>query len=82
LMQTRCSILLSIATKRNTKPKMHSCKNNACSQHDVTWQWCNRLAEVWPWPPLSSYFMEAVTTITVRELSDSPSYSSVKKKKK
>jgi hypothetical protein len=31
--------------------------------------WCNRLAEVWPWPPLSSSFTEAVTTITVRELS-------------
>jgi hypothetical protein len=30
--------------------------------------WCNRLVEVWPWPPLSSSFTEAVTTITVREL--------------
>jgi hypothetical protein len=32
--------------------------------------WCNRLAKVWPWPPLSSSFTKAVTTITVRELSD------------
>jgi hypothetical protein len=30
--------------------------------------WCNRLAEVWPWPPLWS-FTEAVTTIVVREIS-------------
>jgi hypothetical protein len=27
--------------------------------------WCNRLAEVWPWPPLSSSFTEALTTITL-----------------
>jgi hypothetical protein len=27
--------------------------------------WCSRLVEVWPWPPLSSSFTEAVTTITV-----------------
>jgi hypothetical protein len=25
-------------TKRNTKSKMHSCKNNARSQRDVTWE--------------------------------------------
>jgi hypothetical protein len=25
-------------TKRNTKSKRYSCKNNACSQRDVTWQ--------------------------------------------
>jgi hypothetical protein len=31
---------------------------------------CNRLAEVWPWPPLLSSFTEAVATITVREHSD------------
>jgi hypothetical protein len=32
--------------------------------------WCNRLAEVWAWPPLSSSFTEAVTAITVWEISD------------
>jgi hypothetical protein len=31
--------------------------------------WCNRLAEVWLLPPLSSSFAEAVATISVRELS-------------
>jgi hypothetical protein len=35
-------------------------------------EWCSRIAEVWPWPSLSSYFTEVVTTITVRELSDTP----------
>jgi hypothetical protein len=25
-------------TKRNTKSKKHSCKNNACSQRGVVWQ--------------------------------------------
>jgi hypothetical protein len=35
--------------------------------------WCNGLLEVWPWPPLSSSFTEAVTTVTVRELSDTTS---------
>jgi hypothetical protein len=37
--------------------------------------WCNRLAEVWTWPPLSSSFTEAVTTITVWELYDTTSYT-------
>jgi hypothetical protein len=27
-----------LQTKRNTKSKKHLCKNNACSQHGVTWQ--------------------------------------------
>jgi hypothetical protein len=35
--------------------------------------WCNRLAEVWPWPPLSS-FTKAVTTIIVWELSNTTLY--------
>jgi hypothetical protein len=26
--------------------------------------WCNRLGELWSWPPLSSSFTEEVTTIT------------------
>jgi hypothetical protein len=30
--------------------------------------------EVWPWPPLSSSFTGAVTTIKVQELSDTTSY--------
>jgi hypothetical protein len=30
---------------------------------------------VWPWPPLSSSFTEAVTITTVRELSDTTSYT-------
>jgi hypothetical protein len=38
LMQTHCSILLSIADKWNMKSKKHSCKNNACSQLGITWQ--------------------------------------------
>jgi hypothetical protein len=37
-------------------------------------KWCNRLSEVWPWPLLSSSFTEAITTITVRKLSDTTSY--------
>jgi hypothetical protein len=36
--------------------------------------WCNRLAEVWPWPPFSSSFTAAVTRVIVRELSDTASY--------
>jgi hypothetical protein len=35
------------------------------ARYHVT-DWCNRLAEMWPWPPLSSSFTEAFTTITVR----------------
>jgi hypothetical protein len=27
-----------LQTKRNTKSKKHSCKNNACSRRGVTWQ--------------------------------------------
>jgi hypothetical protein len=38
LMQTLRSVLPSIAEKRNTKSKKHSCKNNACRQWGVTWQ--------------------------------------------
>jgi hypothetical protein len=34
--------------------------------------WRNRLSEVWSWPPLSPSFTEAVTTKTVRELSNTP----------
>jgi hypothetical protein len=36
--------------------------------------WCNRLVEEWPWSPLSSSFTKAITTVTVRELSDTTSY--------
>jgi hypothetical protein len=35
---------------------------------------CNRLAEVRPWPPLSSSFTKAFTPITVEELPDTTSY--------
>jgi hypothetical protein len=38
LMQTRCSILPSIAGKTKPEVEKHSCKNNACSQCDVKWQ--------------------------------------------
>jgi hypothetical protein len=38
LTQTRCSILPSIETKRKTKTRKHSCRNNACSQWSVTRQ--------------------------------------------
>jgi hypothetical protein len=36
--------------------------------------WCNRLAKVWPWRPLSSSFTKAVTIVTGWELSDTTSY--------
>jgi hypothetical protein len=35
---------------------------------------CNRLVEVWPWPPFSSSFTKSVTTIAIQELSDSTLY--------
>jgi hypothetical protein len=37
--------------------------------------WCNRIAVVWPLPPLSSSFTEAVTTITDWELSNTTLYT-------
>jgi hypothetical protein len=40
--------------------------HNAVSRAD----WCNRLAEVWLWPLLSSSITDGVTTITILELSD------------
>jgi hypothetical protein len=58
LMQTRCSILPSIAAKEKTRVKtilVHSAVSRGT--------WCNGLAVVWPWPPLSSSFTETVTTI-------------------
>jgi hypothetical protein len=68
-MQTRCSILPSIADK--TKHEVE--KGLVWKQCVFTARWhyrCNRLAEVWPWPPRSSSFTEAITIITARELSD------------
>jgi hypothetical protein len=39
LIQTRCSILPSIADRtKNTKLKKHLYKNNACSHRSITWQ--------------------------------------------
>jgi hypothetical protein len=66
LMQTRCSILPSIAEKMKHEVKKASSSVFTAWCHVA--DWCNRLAEVWPWPPLSSSFTEAVTTITVWEL--------------
>jgi hypothetical protein len=58
-------------TKWNTKSGKHSCKNNACSQEGLSWQ--TQTIGLPPWPPLSS-FTEAVTIITVWELSNTASY--------
>jgi hypothetical protein len=60
-----------LQTKWNTNLKKHSHKKQCmftvrCHMAD----WCNKLAEVWPCPLPSSSFTEAVTTITVWELSD------------
>jgi hypothetical protein len=70
LMQTYCSILPSIAdkTKREVE-KALMLKQCVFTVWCHVADWCNRLAEVWPWPPLSSSFTEAVTTITTQELS-------------
>jgi hypothetical protein len=38
LMQTRCSILPSIADKTKHEVNKQPCRNNACSQHSVMWQ--------------------------------------------
>jgi hypothetical protein len=72
LMWIHCSILPSIADKRQHEVEkalvQKQCKFTAwCHVAD----WCNRLAEVWPWPPLSSCFTKTVTITTVQELSDS-----------
>jgi hypothetical protein len=70
-MQTRCSILPSIADKtKHKKSKKHSCKNNVFTAQFHVADWYNRLLEMWTWSPLSSSFTDAVTTITVREFSD------------
>jgi hypothetical protein len=55
------------------KSKKHSCKNNACSQRGVTWQ----IVAIGFWKRdlglLSFSLTETVTTIIVRELSDTTS---------
>jgi hypothetical protein len=37
-IQARRSTMPSIADKTEHETEMHSCRNNACSQRDVTWQ--------------------------------------------
>jgi hypothetical protein len=77
LMQTRCSILLSIADKmKHETEKALVWKQCLFTARCHVAEGCNRLAEVWLWPPLSSYFTEAVTTITVQEFSVSNLYAS------
>jgi hypothetical protein len=56
-------------SRKNTRVKT-TCGHSVVSRAD----WCHRLAEVWPWPPHSFSFTEAVTA-TVWELSDRTSYS-------
>jgi hypothetical protein len=73
LMQAHCSILPSIAdkTKHRNRKSTHLKTMHVHSMAD----WCNRLSEVWRWPPLSSTFTETVTTITIWEFADTTSYS-------
>jgi hypothetical protein len=53
LMQTCCSILPSIADKTKHKvEKAHVQKQCVFTVWCHVVDWCNRLAEVWPWPPL------------------------------
>jgi hypothetical protein len=67
LMQTRCPILPSIADKMNHEVKKSTHVkttrvHSTCHMAD----WWNRFEEVWPWPPFSSSFTEAVATISLR----------------
>jgi hypothetical protein len=73
LMQACCFILPSIADKTNTSRKSTHVKTMYVTAWCHVADWCSRLSEVWPWPPLWS-FTEVVTTNTVRELSDTTSY--------
>jgi hypothetical protein len=69
LVQTCCSNLLSIADRTKHEFEKHSCKNNVC----VRWQ--TDAIGLWkcdPGLPPSWSLTEAVTTITVWELSDTP----------
>jgi hypothetical protein len=70
LIQTHCSILPSIAHKMKQVKKTLAYKQRMFTVWCHVADWCNRLVEVWPWPPLSSSFTELITTITVQELSD------------
>jgi hypothetical protein len=76
-MQKRCSILPSIAEKTKREVEKHSCKNSACSQCGVTWQTdaigfqkCDLGLPSHLIPP------RQLTSITVRELSNTTSYNS------
>jgi hypothetical protein len=75
LIQTCCSILPSIAAKRTHEvEKALMYKEFMFTARCHMADWSNRLAEVCPWPPLSSFYMEAVTTIRVPELFDRTLY--------
>jgi hypothetical protein len=63
----------TLQKKWNTKSKNNCVKRCLVTTLCHLADRCNRLVEVWPWPPLSSSFKEEVTTITVRELSDNTS---------
>jgi hypothetical protein len=58
-------------SRKSTRIKKQCVFTAQCHMAD----WCNRLAEVWPWPPISSSFTEAGTRVTVRELSDTTLYA-------
>jgi hypothetical protein len=65
-MQTRCSILPSIADKmKHESPKSTRVKQCLLTARWHVTKWCNRLAVVWLLPPCSSSFSEAFTAITV-----------------
>jgi hypothetical protein len=64
-MQTCCLILPSTGDKMKHEVIKALVQKRVLT---VWWHmadWCNGLAEVWPWPPLSSSFTKALTTITV-----------------
>jgi hypothetical protein len=62
-------------TKRNTKSKKHSCKNNSRSQRRVTWQTdAVGLRKCDLGLPSHLLSLRQLTTITTRELFDRTSY--------
>jgi hypothetical protein len=78
LTQSHFSILPSITHKMKHEVETRTCvKQCMLTARCHVPHWCNRLSEVWPWPPLSSSFTEAVTTVTAKEISDTTLYTSI-----
>jgi hypothetical protein len=74
-LQTHCSILPSIADKKKHEvEKAIVQKQCGFTAQCLMADWSNTLVEVCLSLPLWSSFTEAVTTITVRELTDTTSY--------